>query len=98
MKKEQTINPYAYTVMVSQIIEADGSTYYNASVPAFAGNISICGDTPPQAIESAYSMIPPVAEYMASQGLPVPDPDRTPTEQFSGQMLIRTAPSIHAQL
>ena len=68
-----------------------------AEAPELPGCIS-AGETPTEAMEMLRDAMAGWFEEMVESGLPIPEPETEPIEQFSGRILLRTSPHFHRTL
>jgi antitoxin HicB len=79
------------------VVRGDPTEGYLAEAPELPGCLT-AGETAVEAMEMLRDAMAGWFEEMLESGLPIPEPEAPPTEQFSGKILVRTSPHFHRAL
>lgn len=85
---EIVARPYA------RLLERGVDGVYTATILEFPGCISE-GDTPDEAVRNVDEALAGIVDVMLEDGLPIPEP--LGTREYSGRVVLRIPPSLHAR-
>ncbi|MCX6379313.1 MAG: toxin-antitoxin system HicB family antitoxin, partial [Armatimonadetes bacterium] len=87
-----------YTVEVRPLSSNEGGGYV-ATIPILGRNTFVAvGETVPETLESLEELKRILIPDMLEQGVPLPEPEKESAEDYSGSMMLRVPPMLHAEL
>ena len=89
------INPKDYPVVVTRLVDDNGTEQFAAMSPAFGALCTVHEATAEKAIEALYGAIPEIIEALEADGMQVPEPNANGVS--SGTLNLRLPKSLHTE-